>query len=44
LKGAVPSAHFAEFKGRSSAGNLVPRHDIAKIIRAPKDYDPKAGA
>jgi topoisomerase-4 subunit A len=38
--------HFAEFgiKGRSSAGNLVTKHPVEKIVRAPKDYDPKAGA
>ena len=43
---AAVSAHFAEFgiKGRSSAGNLVTKHGIEKIIRAPKDYDPTAGA
>ncbi len=35
--------HFAEFgiKGRSSGGNLVTKHGVEKIIRAPKDYDPK---
>ncbi len=38
--------HFAEFgiKGRSSGGNLVTKHAVEKIVRAPKDYDPSAGA
>lgn len=38
--------HFAEFgiKSRSSAGNLVTKHPIEKILRAPKDYDPDPGA
>jgi topoisomerase-4 subunit A len=38
--------HFAEFgiKSRSSAGNLVTKHAVEKIVRAPKDYDPKLGA
>lgn len=38
--------HFAEFgiKSRSSAGNLVSKHAIEKIVRAPKDYDPTLGA
>ncbi|BCU79795.1 DNA gyrase/topoisomerase IV subunit A [Luteolibacter sp. LG18] len=33
---------FSEFaiKGRSSGGNLVTKHAIEKIVRAPKDYDP----
>jgi len=37
---------FSEFgvKSRTSAGNLVTKHAIEKIIRAPKDYDPKLGA
>jgi hypothetical protein len=29
---------------RSSGGNLVTKHGIEKIIRAPKDYDPTLGA
>ncbi|MES2997585.1 MAG: DNA gyrase/topoisomerase IV subunit A [Verrucomicrobiota bacterium] len=38
--------HFAEFgiKSRSSGGNLVTKHSIEKIVRAPKDYDPELGA
>ncbi len=38
--------HFAEFgiKGRSSGGNLVTKHAVEKIVRAPKDYDSSAGA
>jgi len=38
--------HFAEFgiKSRGSAGNLVTKHAVEKIVRAPKDYDSNAGA
>ena len=38
--------HFAEFgiKTRSSKGNIVTKHGVEKIIRAPKDYDAEAGA
>ncbi len=38
--------HFAEFgvKGRSSKGNIVTKHGVEKIVRAPKDYDPTVGA
>lgn len=38
--------HFAEVavKGRSSGGNLVTKHAVEKIVRAPKDFDPEAGA
>lgn len=37
---------FEEFalKSRSSAGNLVTKHAVEKIVRAPKDYDPTLGA
>ena len=46
MRNLVRLLHFAEFgiKGRSSGGNLVTKHGIEKIIRAPKDYDPTAGA
>lgn len=38
--------HFGEVavKGRSSGGNIVTKLPIEKIIRAPKDFDPQAGA
>ncbi|MBK1881142.1 DNA gyrase/topoisomerase IV subunit A [Luteolibacter pohnpeiensis] len=37
---------FSEFgiKGRSSNGNVVTKHAIEKIVRAPKDYDPTSGS
>jgi len=37
--------HFAEFgiKGRASKGNIVTKHGVEKIVRAPKDFDPEAG-
>lgn len=46
MRNLIRPLHFAEFgvKSRSSAGNLVTRNGIEKIIRAPKDYDPKLGA
>ena len=46
MRNLIRPLHFAEFgiKSRSSAGNLVTKHGIEKIIRAPKDYDPKLGA
>lgn len=46
IRNLVRPLHFAEFgiKGRSSRGNLVTKHGVEKIIRAPKDYDPTAGA
>jgi topoisomerase-4 subunit A len=46
MKNLIRPLHFAEFgiKSRSSAGNLVTKHGIEKIIRAPKDYDPTLGA
>jgi topoisomerase-4 subunit A len=31
-------------KGRSSGGNIVTKLPIDRIVRAPKDYDPEAGA
>ena len=38
--------HFAEvaIKGRASGGNLVTKHAVEKIVRAPKDFDPSVGA
>jgi len=46
MRNLIRPLHFAEFgiKGRSSGGNLVTKHGIEKIVRAPKDYDPAAGA
>ena len=46
MRNLIRPLHFAEFgvKGRSSGGNLVTKHAIEKIIRAPKDYDPTLGA
>jgi len=46
MRNLIRQLHFAEFgiKGRSSGGNLVTKHGIEKIVRAPKDYDPKLGA
>ncbi len=31
-------------KGRSSGGNIVTKLQIDRVVRAPKDYDPEAGA
>lgn len=46
MRNLIRPLHFAEFgiKGRSSGGNLVTKHGIEKIVRAPKDYDPNLGA
>ena len=46
MRNLIRPLHFAEFgiKSRSSAGNLVTKHGIEKILRAPKDYDQKLGA
>jgi topoisomerase IV subunit A len=46
MRNLIVRVHFAEFgiKGRASGGNLVTKHPIEKIIRAPKDYDPTLGA
>jgi len=46
MRNLIRPLHFAEFgiKSRSSGGNLVTKHGIEKILRAPKDYDPAAGA
>ncbi|MEI8038294.1 MAG: DNA gyrase/topoisomerase IV subunit A [Verrucomicrobiota bacterium] len=46
MRNLIRPLHFAEFgiKSRSSAGNLVTKHGIEKIVRAPKDYDPNLGA
>lgn len=46
MRNLIRPLHFAEFgiKGRSSGGNLVTKHGVEKIVRAPKDYDPNVGA
>ncbi|MCF7733595.1 MAG: DNA topoisomerase, partial [Akkermansiaceae bacterium] len=46
MRNLIRPLHFAEFgiKGRASGGNLVTKHGIEKIVRAPKDYDPSVGA
>lgn len=46
MRNLIRPLHFAEFgiKSRSASGNLVTKHPIEKIVRAPKDYDPTAGA
>lgn len=46
IRNLVRPLHFAEFgiKTRSSKGNIVTKHGVEKIIRAPKDYDADAGA
>ncbi len=46
MRNLIRPLHFAEFgiKSRSSAGNLVTKHGVEKIVRAPKDYDPTLGA
>ncbi len=33
-----------QIKGRSSGGNIVTKLPIDRIVRAPKDFDPEAGA
>ncbi len=46
IRNLVRPLHFAEFgiKGRASKGNIVTKHGVEKIVRAPKDYDPESGA
>jgi topoisomerase-4 subunit A len=46
MRNLIRPLHFAEIgiKGRASGGNLVTRHAVEKIVRAPKDYDPLLGA
>ena len=46
MRNLVRPLHFAEIgvKGRAAGGNIVTKHGVEKIIRAPKDYDPTAGA
>ena len=46
MRNLIIKVHFADYgiKGRSSGGNLVTKHGIEKIVRAPKDYDPNLGA
>jgi topoisomerase-4 subunit A len=46
MRNLIRPLQFSEFgiKSRGSAGNLVTKHAIEKIVRAPKDYDPSLGA
>lgn len=46
MRNLMRPLHFAEFgiKARSSMGNIVTKHGVDKIVRAPKDYDPHVGA
>jgi len=46
MRNLIRPLQFSEFgiKGRGSAGNVVTKHAIEKIVRAPKDYDPTLGA
>lgn len=46
MRNLIRPFHFAEIaiKGRSSGGNMITKHGIEKIVRAPKDYDPNVGA
>lgn len=46
MRNLIRPLQFSEFgiKGRGSAGNLVTKHAIEKVVRAPKDYDPNLGA
>ncbi len=46
MRNLIRPFHFAEIaiKGRSSGGNVITKHGIEKIVRAPKDYDPNVGA
>lgn len=46
IRNLVRPLHFAEFgvKTRAVKGNIVTKHGVEKILRAPKDYDAEAGA
>ncbi len=46
IRNLIRPLHFAEFgvKTRAVKGNIVTKHGVEKIVRAPKDYDPEAGA
>jgi topoisomerase-4 subunit A len=46
MRNLIRPLPFSEFgiKSRGSAGNLVTKHAVEKIVRAPKDYDPTLGA
>ncbi len=43
LRNVTRPFHFAEVgvKGRSSGGNLVTKHSVDRIVRAPKDFVPE---
>ncbi|MBU6171394.1 MAG: DNA gyrase/topoisomerase IV subunit A [Verrucomicrobia bacterium] len=46
MRNLIRPLSFSEFgvKSLSSAGNLMAKHPVEKIVRAPKDYDPDLGA
>ncbi len=46
IRNLVRPLLFAEIgiKARASKGNIVTKHGVEKIVRAPKDYDSDAGA
>lgn len=46
MRNLVQPLNFSEFgvKSRSSMGNLVTKHGVDRIVRAPRDYDPEVGA
>ena len=46
IRNLVRTVHGAEFgiKTRASKGNIVSKHGVEKIVRAPEDHDAEAGA
>lgn len=44
LRNLTRPIHFGEIavKGRASRGNIVTKHGVDRVVRAPKDFDPKA--
>ncbi len=46
LRNVTRTFHFKEIavKGRASVGNIVSKHGIERIARAPRDFDPTVGA
>ena len=46
LRNLTRPFHFAEqaIKGRGSRGNILTKHAVERVARAPKDFDPEAGA
>lgn len=45
LRNVTRPFHFGEIaiKGRGSRGNIVTKHAVDRVVRAPKDFDPEAG-